>query len=149
MGTYNLPPLKTLKEFFVPVSFGTEMIIESGQRAPGAKINASTDEAGISFFVPSDFSSIIETVVVRASQGVQTSRFNYFSSYFAISESQTNHSGSLLDQDQAEINGRTYEQDISEILSALAAGDHVGIRVSGDATNTPNDIIHGVRFKYS
>lgn len=135
------------KEFFVPVTYGTEMS-EHGYHA-GAIVDATADEAFITFYVPHDFTSITSAVVVRLSMATATHRLNYNSMYGAQGEAYNTHAESLTDQDTAETDRYIYEQNIAGILSALAVGDYVGIRVRGDSTNTPNDLILGVRFRYS
>ncbi|GAI53172.1 unnamed protein product, partial [marine sediment metagenome] len=39
--------------------------------------------------------------------------------------------------------------DITGILTALVAGDYASIKVLGDAVNTPNLGVIGVRVKYA
>ena len=135
-------------EFFVPSTYGTEQWAH--YEHPGYRINATNDSALIGFYVPHDYSSIVEAVVVRVNGASSaTYRLNYNSSYGSTGEGARTHQESLADQDTAETPLYIYEQDISGILSAIIAGDHVGIVVMGDSTNTPNDVITGVRFKYS
>ncbi|GAG87226.1 unnamed protein product, partial [marine sediment metagenome] len=134
-------------EFFVPVTFATE--IKASDEYPGGRIDATADLAHIGFSVPADFTSITTAVVVRFAEATATHRLNYSSRYAAEGQDKDTHQEALEDQDVAETNDFVYEQDISGILSSLAAGDYVGIKVNGDATNIPNDQIFGVRFKYS
>ena len=136
------------KEFFVPVTEGVDFPA-SHNDFPGAIIDGTNDTARISFYVPDDFSSITEAVAVRISRTTATKRLNYSADYGAIGENHGLHSESLTDQDTVETSNILYEHDISSILSSLAVGDHVGIKVLGDATNTPNDLIVGVRLKYN
>ncbi len=136
------------KEFFIPVTFATAIGISNRQHI-GGDIDFTPDKAYIEFYVPSDFSSITEAVVVRQSNTTATKRLNYTSYYGAEGEDAGGHTETLLDQDTAEIFFIIYEQDISGILSSLAAGDYVSIKVTGDAVNTPDDVIFGVRLKYA
>lgn len=140
--------IQATQEFFIPVTYATELT-ESVYAHPGGIINAVADKAFIEFYVPHDFSSIIEAVVARHSNATATHRLNYVSKYAALTEVANLHLETLADQDTAETVGVVYEQDISGILASLATGDHVSIKVLGDNTNTPNDCILGVRFKYS
>jgi hypothetical protein len=135
------------KEFFIPVTVASDADIKG--HIPCAIIDIEGDTAYIAFYVPHDFSSITEAVVARISNASATHRLNYYSDYGAVGEASTTNSESLLDQDTAETDTLIYEQDISGILSSLAAGDYVGIAVAGDATNEPDVSILGVRFKYS
>ena len=135
------------KEFFMPVTFGTTMT--ENNDVPGALINATADKAHIGFFVPADFTAITEAVVMRIAAATATHRLNYTSHYANATEQISAHTEALPDQDTVENVTNLYEQDISGILSNLAVGDYVGIEVLGDVTNVPNDLIAGVRFKYS
>ena len=135
------------KEFFVPVTYGTT--IAAPNRFPTAIITNASDLAAIGFYVPNDFSSITSVVIVRTAKATATHRLNYSSSYGRVTEGINTHAEELLDQDTAETNNTIYEQDISGILSVLTVGDYVGITITGDATNVPDDDIMGVRFKYS
>lgn len=135
------------KEFFIPATNGTEAhapFYETGYR-----INTSTDAAFIMFFVPHDFTSITDAVVMLEAATTATHRLNFFSTYGANGEKRNTHSESDLNNDLALTLIEFYEFDISGILSNLAANDYVGIRVLGDAVNVPDVTIIGVRFKYS
>ena len=135
------------KELSVPVTFATDLT--SSNSYPVGAINAAADIACMYFQVPADFSSITEAVVIRVAVATATHRLNYYSDYGGVGQSYTTHSESLLDQDTAEAAGLIYEEDISGILSSLAASDHVGIKVTGDATNIPNVRVLGLRLTYS
>lgn len=133
--------------FFAPATNGTELSIEAYH--PGYLINLDDEEAYIEFYAPHDFSSIVSAVVARIAKATATHRLDYESTYGAAGASHTTHTGTLTNQDTAETDGNIYEADISSILGNLAAGDYVGIRVRGAATNVPNDLIIGLRFRYS
>ncbi len=135
------------KEFFVPVTGGTEMATSG--LIIGARIDASNKQALVGCHIPHDFSSIVEAVIIRLAVSAATHRFNYYSNYGAEGEDFNTHSESLLDQDTAETGNIVYEQDISGILSSVVAGDYANIKIVGDATNVPNNWIVGLRFKYS
>ena len=133
------------REFFIPCTAGTD-----SRTWPAAYlINAAADEASMQFDVPHDFSSVVEAVVLRAGGATATHRLNYTVQHAATGEIIDTHQEILQNQDTAETDLIYYEHDISSLLSALVAGDHVSIRVYGDAVNVPDDYIYGVRFKYS
>jgi len=140
-------PEAPTKEFFAPITYATHLIYHNYH--PCAWVYGSTNEAAIELYIPHDFTSITAAVVVRAPRATATHRLNYFTFYGAQGEVTITHQGTLLDQDTAETEDIIYEQDISAMLTNLAAGDYAGIRVLGDTTNTPNDSIFGLRFKYS
>lgn len=136
------------KEFFIPTTWGSNPITWGDHG--GYKVQGAAEYAHMDFFVPHDFSSIIDAVVVwGARSGPATFRLNFGSDYCAIGETVTLHSETLADVDTVVVLNTFYEQDISGILSVLVAGDHVGIKVTGDAVNGPNCQILGVRFKYN
>lgn len=135
------------REFFIPVTYGTEM--SALYYFPAAYINAEDEVAYMSFFVPHDYSSIVEAVVMIIPAAGFTHRFNLYSDYGANGEVYSAHSEAALDVDVALTLGYIDELDVSGILSALAAGDYVGIKVLADGTNTPNVYVVGLRFKYS
>ncbi|GAH06874.1 unnamed protein product, partial [marine sediment metagenome] len=135
------------KEFFVPPTSGTK---------PGAfgymagyLVNATADYAYHCFYVPHDFSSITEVVLVVGAVDSRTHRLNFYSSYCAEGEVWNQHAETSFDVDTPINADIICEIDISGILSSLVAGDYVGVKALGDATNTPNLFVHGIRFKYS
>jgi len=135
------------KHFFVPATNGTERYTLGSHT--GYRIDSATDEAYIEFTVPRDFSSLSEAFVVWISLTSGTHRFNEYSNYGKFAEPYNNHSESDLD---AETTGHTANdiigRSISNILSALAPYDYVGIRFVGDEVNTPNGLILGVYLLY-
>jgi len=136
------------QEIFIPCNPGGAEVSPAGDHV-GYLINAAADAAAVEFYIPHDFSSITSAVAVRIAMATATHRLNYTSDYGALGEAYNTHSESLDDQDTAETDTLIYEQDISGILSAIAAGDYVGVVILGDATNIPNDLILGIRFRYT
>lgn len=135
------------KEFFVPATFGTDPQ-KKGEYA-GYYIDAAADIACITFYAPNDFSTIIDAVVMVIAEATATQRLNLNSNYAAVGELSDAHAESVSDVDTVMVVNTVYEIDISGILTALAAGDYVGVRVSGDGTNEPTLQVVGVRFRYS
>jgi len=135
------------KEFFVPVTMATEMA--QSNIYPGGTVNATADYACMCFRVPTDYTSIVSAEVIRIAGATATHRLNYASAYGAAGEGFTTHTGSITDQDTAETNQTFYAEDVSTLFASLLAGDIVGVNVLGDDTNTPNDHILGLRFRYA
>lgn len=140
-------PSEPTKEFFIPVSNGTDRTEDTYYTC--FLINAAADDAYLIFHVPHDFTSLTEAVVVNIPVATATHRLNFYTYYGANGETRATHSESILDQDVAETGAFLSERDISAMFSSLAANDHVGIKVVGDATNISNNRILGVRIKYS
>lgn len=142
------------KEFFVPVTFGSQGIVSSTAR-PVVTIDAESEYALISFWVPADFTSIIAAELIgvaRAGDGTNTMTLEFLGSYAAIGEGYGEHEEYSLTQ-ASEANASMMELlkwDISTVLTSLAAGDHVGIKAiySQGALASAVNVI-GVRFKYS
>lgn len=138
------------KEIFVPAFVGTELYFDSSWAGEsGYRMDAGGDVAHLRFYVPADFSSIINAVVVIKPNSSGTHRLNIRTTYGAAGQTYLTHNESSVDQDLSLTDDQVYEWDISGVLTALAAGDYVHIRLWGDATNTANVIICGVRLKYA
>ncbi|GAI17018.1 unnamed protein product, partial [marine sediment metagenome] len=135
------------KEFFVPFTFGSDHSKYSYQ--PAYVIDTSAKYANTEFYVPHDFSTIVEAVVVYIPHPSGTHRLNYYSEYCASGEAHNTHAENLLDQDNIDTQAVLFEWDISALFSALAADDYVAIGVAGDAVNIPKNYMLGVRFKYT
>jgi len=135
------------KEFFAPAGYGTELSYRSYH--PLYAIDANGDLADIGFYVPHDFTSLVEAVVVIRAAATATHRLDFIVDYGAVGENLNNHHETLYDQDFEWTNGLVYEIDLSAKMPDLAAGDFVGIDVSTLGVNTANIGVLGVRFKYS
>lgn len=135
------------KEFFVPVNRADDM--NQTVALPGAYIDAAGERAWIAFHIPHDFNSITEAVVLINPLATATHRFDITSNYAAVGEAFDTHSGSDLNHDFSMTALQFYEIDVSGVLSSLSAGDYGGIKLLGDATNTPNALVIGFRLKYT
>ncbi len=133
------------KEFWVPVSYGN-VLAKGDFAALGIGSNANSFH---SFSIPADFTSITSAVIVGISLITNaTSELDIWSDYGAHNQAYNTHSESdtastyALNADQIE------EIDISGILSSLAAGDYVGIKIRDI---DPGNIFYvlGIKFKYS
>ena len=139
------PPIIDPTDFY-PCTIGSDGRIFSNGLI--WRIDAAADEAGIAFFVPPGFGSIVKAVVVYYPLATALHRLNYGSNYGVMGAAWNTHSETLVDQDTADVTGEITEKDVSGILTALAAEDHVSLRIWGDATNVANVGILGMRFKY-
>lgn len=156
IGKFTTP---ATKEFFVPVTYGTEMGATGYH--PGALVDAIGEGAYMEFFVPADFSSITSAVVVgiviAADKGVAFPMVaSLYSNYGALDEHYAIHSEVAANANNVE--GASTISDliswnIAGIFSSLVANDQVGIKleytsVMGDLNHTDARIL-GVWFKYS
>lgn len=135
------------KEFFVPVTYGTEMG-KYGEWAV-AICDAADEVACMSFRVPHDFSSITTAEIVVISRVTEAAaNWDIYSDYGALTEVWNAHAESDVASTYNVTSGKLTSVDISGILSALAADDYVGVKISqGEDGHNFNAI--GVHFKYS
>ena len=147
-GTITSPGTK---EFFAPAigQYGVTEQFADGKHT-GHRIDAENEHSYIEFYVPADFTSITDAVVVCIALATGTHRLKFFTHYGGQGDDKDGHSESIFPgPDTAMTDELIYEIDISAALSALAAGDYVGVNTSGDGTNIPNVLIIGIRFKYA
>jgi len=135
------------KEFFIHPLIGTE-VGTRGQHV-GYRINADYEWCRLSFYVPSDFSSVLEMVVVGiAEASVVGMELEFDIDYGAVGESLREH---YLYNARVSID--TTVNVIAEwsipSLAYLAAKDYVGINVIRPSGGNANVMILGLRFKYS
>lgn len=100
-----------------------------------------------SFYIPHDFSSITELVVVIIPINTTSGYINIYSDYGAVGEDYQNHTQQALSESISTTTDQIYEIDISSIFSSAAAGDHCGIRINNVSGNS--FYVKGVRLKYS
>ncbi len=135
------------KEFFVPVTYGTEMTYFG--YGPVAKCDAAAEYGNIAFYIPADFSNITSAVIIVIPQCTEVAANWDLSTFYGANGASY---GEHAEADAASTYNVTanilFEVDISDVLSNLAAGDYVEVRLlQGEATHNVNII--GVRFKYS
>ncbi len=134
------------KECWFPVTRADDM--NQTMSLPGGYINAAGERAWMPFYFPRDFGSVTEAVVLVNPLTTATHRFDLYSDYAANGEAYTTNSESDLNHDYSLIALQLYEIDVSGLLSTPVAGDYGGIRLHGDATNTPDALVIGLRIKY-
>lgn len=139
------------REIFYPVApyLGAGAELSYDGTHPGMLIDGAAEWCITEFFVPADFTTITNSVVVVISKATATHRLNFDTNYAASGEDKDTHTGSAADVDTAMTDELIYEIDISSALASLAASDYVGVKVTGDDTNIPDVLVLGVRFKYT
>jgi len=135
------------KEFFIPATEGTESYYDSNHC--GYRIDAINDHARIEFYTPHDFSSITDAVLILIAFATASHEFRLYSNYGAQGTNKATHSQASAWITEAMTDNILHEYDISGILSSLAAGDYVGIKVLGGDGPVPNFLVLGVRLRYS
>ena len=137
------------KEFFVPVSGVVVSTATYEQMGDWPVMLLDAGElAFMAFFVPTDFTSITDAVIVlRPIGSAGAAGYDINSDFGAVGESTTANSGSDTTTTYNVTAGIIFELDISGILTGLAAGDYVGIKFTGDGASDPR--IMGIRFKYT
>ena len=148
-GAANWEPITSIptKEIFIPVTYASE-IAPSSYR-PVGHLNALNEEAYMEFYVPDDFTTLVEAVIMVKAKATQAAAdWDIYSMYAKVGENDSTHNES----DEASTYNVTlnlvFEVDISSILTALAAGDIVGIRLKEGTAGHDVDV-YGVRIKYT
>lgn len=144
IGPYPAAPTM---EFFVPVTYGTEMVASDFR--PVAKCDAVDEVAYVSFKVPHDFTSIINAeLIVQPAATQAAADWGIYARYAAIGEMSDTHNESDNTTTYNVTVNKLFAIDISGILSNLAADDNVGVMFrQGSADH--NVFVLGVRFKYN
>lgn len=133
------------KEFFVPITTGGDSLGDF--LALG--INNGPEHI-VNFFVPADFSSITNAVLVCVIDGNDaTANIDITSDYAASGEAYNTNSESDTSSTYDMTANQIYELDCSGILSSLAAGDYVGIQADYTPDNGEDVFAIGFRFKYT
>lgn len=144
------------KEFFVPVTAKNSVTpvypySKYGSGAESTEVPTSNltvaEEISFIFHVPNDFTSLIDAVVVSTFTGTGPQTYDLFSDYAADGQDHDIHTETVAN---ATFAGATINQvgefDVSGVLSAIAAGDYVGLNFEADTVNTS---IYGLRIRYS
>ncbi|MBA7658969.1 hypothetical protein ES703_66932 [subsurface metagenome] len=144
-------PAGVTKEFFVPATGTLNGAADANYDNHATVYLGAVDQSAyIEFFVPHDFSSITEAVVVIIPKMSRAAAdYDIFSNYAASGQPYTAHSESDLVTTYNTTANQIFEVSIAGILSSLAVGDYVGIRFFVAVANDDNCNVLGVRFKYS
>ncbi len=143
MGFGAISELPT-KELFIPPIFGTDLSSHSG-----FMLNAYNEYVSMLFWAPHDFKSIVEAKIICLANATETIDVRCFSAYGAEGESSgTHYATSYPSQDV--VDEEFYAIDISDILTALLAGDHVKIEVRRVTDHdVMNAYVRGILLKYA
>lgn len=139
------------KELFTPVLLGTYGSGSVTVVGDFVTVLLSTNHYAIChFFAPHDFTSIIEAVILVIPDDTKANaNWDIYSDYCANGEAFNIHSesdtASIYDITQNEI----FEVDISGILSSLAAGDYVAVRLTNTGGTASTAQVIGVKFRYA
>ena len=134
------------KEIIVPATGGTNLTDVNYNQIP---LLIANDKANVRFLVPVDFTSIIDAVLIIVANVTNAAANLDITSYYAgIGEPFNTHSENDAASTYAINNTWYHEIDVSGILSAIAVGDHVVLRLLlGDALHDVS--LCGMRFRYA
>jgi hypothetical protein len=148
----NLMKASGTKEFWIPYVAQDVVGFEGASNAyPVANCGNANEEVWFSFFVPNDFSSITNAVLVMISTDTGTWNYDFYSAFAASGELHTNVELSDTSQTGAQTANQINEIDLTattNILNGIAAGDYVGIRMLNPGGGFSADFL-GLRFRYS
>lgn len=109
---------------------------------------ANTKYVVCNFFVPHDFTAITDAVIVLISNSSEgAANIDISSSYGAAGEAKDTHTESDSDSTYVLTLDQFYELDVSGILTGIAVGDYVGVKLLNSETNVL--AVFGLRFKYT
>ncbi len=137
------------RELWIPCTVAIDGMTALGDFPVGTIINLNS-RAWMSFQVPTGFASIVAAeVIVSPIVTEANSNWDIDTDYGAEGEAYNIHSES----DAATVYNVTANQlfaiDVSGELSAIVAGDYVGVRINqGDAAIAHNVYVIGLRFRY-
>jgi hypothetical protein len=137
------------KEFFVPVVYTSNGAYGVEDEYACVKMTAVGQNAYMTFHAPHDYSSITNAVIVIIPGCTQANaNWDIYSNYAAVGQDSVTHSQNNTAATYNVASGIIYELDISGILTNLAAGDNVAIRLL-QSGNGHNLNVLGIRFKYA
>ncbi len=140
-------PAGATKEFFALATQATTL--EPKGLYPCARATQGGGTAYIGFNTPHDFTTITAAVIVCLQTGSSANRdVDIGSEYASIGQVYTTHQEADNATTYTFVANQWKEIDISGILSALVAGDLVGIKLTNQEV-TGHVFVLGVRFKYS
>jgi len=134
------------KEIFVPPTVATELYLY-GDHAT-ARINAQNEYAAMEFKVPHDFAAIkAAEIVVPLLTFVWD--YNLETQYGQVGENRANHT-------EQDLTGSTNPNlliltalNVASVLTGIAAGDYVGLRIWQRGTSTTDMYVLGLRLRYA
>lgn len=150
-GSNPPTPQSITKEFWVPATLGTHTTpMTVAGDFPVAYSSVTGTSGHVSFLVPLDFLSIVSAIlVVVAGQTASGQDVDINSDYGAIGQAYSAHSESDTASTYDWTNLQLEEIDVSGILTALAAGDYCGIKMTSNVAANAGPKLVGLRFKYN
>jgi hypothetical protein len=138
------------KEFFAPAFKANPSTILQNYILPSGSGTTTALTACVDFYVPNDFTSIVSAVVVMLYDSTNAAvDVDLYSDYAAKDEAYNTHAQSDTISTYAFTANQWTEISIAGLLSSLAAGDYVGIRIVCMAGLGKIMYALGVRFRYS
>lgn len=135
-------------DVFFPTTYGLDGIGFQGKH-PAAKLEGDEKHGMTEFRVPHDFTSITNVELIVVPLATQASAdWDLLAYYFAVGEAYNIHSESDLVTLYSVTNNQGYAVDISTVLSALAAGDQVGVQLIEKVIGHDVALL-GVRLRYA
>ena len=135
------------KQFWVPVTTGENMTNYGNY--PVCHLGFANYSAYMSFYTPDDFHSITEAKVVVIPRNTYAGAdWDIWSHYGAAGESYLTHFANDTTTTYNVTSNQIFEVDISGILTSLAAGDYVGIKLQTMVDFNDVDVL-GIMFKYT
>jgi hypothetical protein len=137
------------KEFFIPASQVGGGTFGFAGGFPIVDLPNANDNCGMSFYVPLDFTAIVDAVVVTIPNCTEANAdWDTASSYGTAGQASNTHTDADTGSTYNVTSGQLYEVDIAGILSSIVAGDFVGVRLTNK--NSAHDVfVVGIRFKYT
>lgn len=136
-------------QIWVPVTqSGVGDLVNKGD-FPGGDGITGADESRMSFRCPDNFSSITTAVIMVIPEDTQANaNWDIKSDYGAVGQGFTTHSESDAASTYNVTSDQIFEVDVSGILTALAAGDYVGLAISNQGGATHQVTFIGFYMKY-
>lgn len=137
------------KEFFIQPVFGNGTI--SGTGNYGLRNIGNSAYVYFNFYIPNDFTSLTEAVVVVIPDATETIQWDLDMSYTAAGETHTANGSADSNKTASATINQILECDLNQgnfasSAASFAAGDYIGIKFT---SNTDILQVAGLRFKYS
>lgn len=137
------------REFFYPVNSRSTVVGIGWHSA--VLVNGPSEYGYIECYIPHDFSSLTDIVLVHVPQtDLSPMNCEGYSDYAAVGEAYNTHTLASQALSQNTTANDITELDISSLVTALAAGDYLGVIVGQAALgDNMNSYILGVRLRYT
>jgi len=95
----------------------------------------STGNVNFEFKVPADFTTLTSCVVVLIADATETIQWDVTASFGATGQDKSTHTDSITNATASATVDRFLEAAVSDALTAIAAGDHVGLQFESDTSD--------------